>query len=230
MMHALAMIQTPQPPQTPQTPIARGVGPGGSDIVVGGADPAQVYEGYRHQRSELQDQLERLQDQRNDISNRLQAPELNDVDRKGLEQRMVNVDQRMAATEAQLAVADANVAKAASIPGAVVIPPPLPRQGPPEEFFVLSGIFMFVVLFPLSIAYARRIWRRGAQVVSQIPQELYERFSRLDQSVDAIAVEVERIGEGQRYLTRLYSEQQRSLGAGPAERIEAPIRERERQG
>jgi len=228
-MQALTSSQTPQPAQGAPV-IATGAGQGGSDLLVkGGADPAQVYEGYRNQRSELANQLDRLEDQRRDISSRLQGEEINDVDKKGLEQRLGTVDQRIAATEAQLAIADANVARAAAVPGAVVPPPPFKREGPPEEFFVLSGIFMFVVLFPLTIAYARRIWRRGAQVVTQIPQEIYERFSRLDQSVDAIAVEVERIGEGQRYLTRMYSEQPRSLGAGPAERVEMPMREKERQ-
>jgi hypothetical protein len=226
---------TPQPAQGPQSPApvrVIGGGQGGSDIVIagGGANPAQVYEGYRNQRSELANQLDRLEDQRRDISGRLQESELNEVDRKGLEQRLVGVDQRISATEGQLALADANVAKAAAAPGAIVVPPPPPpREGPPDEVYVLSGVFMFVVLFPLTIAYARRIWRRGAQVVTQIPQEIYERFSRLDQSVDAIAIEVERIGEGQRYLTRLYSDQPRVLGAGAAERVEAPVRERERQ-
>ncbi|HMC54786.1 MAG TPA: hypothetical protein VKH19_06400, partial [Gemmatimonadaceae bacterium] len=132
-------------------------------------------------------------------------------------------------TETQLAAADANVARAAAVPGAIVIPPPMKREGPPEEFYVLSGLFVFVVLFPLAIAYARRIWRRGAQVVTQIPQEIYERFSRLDQSIDAIAVEVERIGEGQRYLTRLHGDQQRSVGPGAAERVQMPVGEKERQ-
>lgn len=221
-----------QPTQVSQAPApvtATGIGQGGADVVVSGADPSQVYEGYRHQRSELADQLERLEDQRGDISGKLQDPQLNDVDRKGLEQRITTLDQRISATEAQLAIADANVAKAAAIPGAVVIPKPIPRPGPPDEVYVLSGIFMFVVLLPLSIAYARRIWRRGAQIVTQIPQEMYERFSRLDQSVDAIAIEVERIGEGQRYLTRLYGDQPRPLGAGAAEHVELPVREKERQ-
>jgi hypothetical protein len=82
----------------------------------------------------------------------------------------------------------------------------------------LSGLFMIVVLLPLSIAYARRLWRRGAAAVSTLPGELAERLTRMEQAVDAIAVEVERIGEGQRYMTR-------QLGAGPAEPIE--IKERE---
>jgi hypothetical protein len=88
---------------------------------------------------------------------------------------------------------------------------------------------MLIVLLPISIAFARRIWRRSAAAVSKLPQDLYDRFARVDQSLDAIAVEVERIGEGQRFLTRMYTEQQRSLGAGAAERVESPERERDRQ-
>jgi hypothetical protein len=180
----------------------------------------------RAQRSELQRQLERLDDTRGSLSDRLhQATEA--VDRKGLEQRVVDVDARIADVEKQIAAADAEVARAAAIPGAVVEPRPIRREGPPEEFFVLSGVFMFVVLFPLTIAYARRIWRRGAAVVSALPAELMNRFTRLEQAVDAIAVEVERIGEGQRFVARYLAgeENQRALGAGAAEPIEVKQRE-----
>lgn len=38
------------------------------------------------------------------------------------------------------------------------------------------------------------------------------RLSRLEQAVDAIAVEVERISEGQRFTTKLLSEQARQSG------------------
>lgn len=226
-------LLTPQPAQPPQ-----GSGPvvvvdQGGRATISGGNPAQVYEGFRHQRSELANQLERLEDQRGNISGRLQSEDLNEVDRKGLEQRLQSVDQRITATEAQLAIADANVARTAAVPGAIVETPPPEPRGPPEEVFVLSGIFIFVVLLPISIAFARRIWKRGSNAISQIPQELYDRFSRLDHSIDAIAVEVERIGEGQRYLTRLHADQlqqrDRALGAGAAERVELPVREREGQ-
>ena len=59
--------------------------------------------------------------------------------------------------------------------------------------------------------------------------ELYDRFNRVDQAIDAIAIEVERIGEGQRYLTRSIAEQQRALGAGAAEPVRASEREPDRQ-
>jgi hypothetical protein len=198
---------------------------GGVQIIRGVGSPTASWQAARQQRSELRDQLERLEDQRNDIRQELRSS-TGDADQKGLEQRLTAVDARIADVEKQLAAADANVAAAAAIPGAVQEPRPIPRQGPPEEFFVLVGIFMFIVVLPLTIAYARRIWRRGAAVVSTIPQEIYDRFARLDQAIDSVAIEVERIGEGQRFLTRVYTDQQRGLGAGPAERVDAPDRER----
>jgi hypothetical protein len=194
----------------------------------GRGSPTAVYEAMRQQREELENQLERLEDQREEVTDQLRTPTVEGADQKGLETRLAAIDGRIASVESQLAEADAAVARAAAIPGAVQPPPPpRPREGPPEEVFVLAGIFMFIVILPLVIAYARRIWRRGAATVAAIPQEIYERFARLDQAIDSVAIEVERIGEGQRFLTRLHAE--RGLGAGPAERIEVPDREPQRQ-
>jgi hypothetical protein len=46
-------------------------------------------------------------------------------------------------------------------------------------------------------------WRRPDAAA---PPELTSRLTQLEQSVEAVAVEVERIGEGQRYVTRLFTE------------------------
>jgi hypothetical protein len=81
------------------------------------------------------------------------------------------------------------------------------REGPPEQVFVLGGIFMFVAILPISIAYARRIWRRSAAAVTALPRDVIDRFTQIDQAVESIAVEVERIGEGQRFITRVLAEQ-----------------------
>lgn len=214
--------QTPIPPTPPVAPV---LAPGGQ--LLGTTSPSATYEAFRHQRDVLGNQLDRLEDQRREISQSLQQLGLNSVDQKALEQRLTVVDGRITDVEKQIAAADLQIAKSAAIPGAVVERPDPGRQGPPEEAFVLGGLFMIVVLLPISIALARRIWRRGAATLSKLPQELYDRFARLDQSIDAIAVEVERIGEGQRFLTKLQTDQ-RALGAGPAERIEMPERQREK--
>jgi len=199
-------------------------------IVSGGgsSSPRAIYQALGHQRSELRDQLNDLENQREEIASRLKATPLTEaVIRSGMEQRLAQIDQRIVALDRQIAEADAAVARAAAVPGAVV-PTPSPRQsGPPEEFWVISGLILVPSAFILTIAYARRIWRRGAAVVAAIPQEVFDRFNRVDQAIDSMAIEVERIGEGQRYLTRVLADRQ--LGAGAAQPVEIREREAERQ-
>jgi len=119
------------------------------------------------------------------------------------------------------------------VPGATIEPPRVNvvRRGPPEEAFVLGGMFIFFVMMPLTIAYARRLWKRGAiAMTAEMPPELTDRLNRLEQAVDAVAVELERVGEGQRYVTRVFTEGQRALGAGAADPLEVRQREALHQG
>lgn len=217
--------QVVQPPPAPPA-IAGKVTVDGKPLT----SPNEIYSGLEHQRRVLGDQMQSLQNDRREVSRQLSGEEsgtLNASDRTGLEKRLATIDQRIEGVEKQIAVADAQVAQAAAVPGAVIDPPPYVRQGPPEEVFVLGGIFLFVAIFPLSIAYARRIWRRGASVAASIPSDIVERFTQLDQAVESIAVEVERIGEGQRFITRVLSDQgsRAALGEGAARPIEAKPRE-----
>ena len=184
------------------------------------ATPEQLYKAAEHQREVLGNQMERLKDERRDITNRLGAQEeaLSAADKAGLEKRLTAIDGRIEQLDNQIAAADAHVATTAAIPGAIVEHPPEPRHGPPEEVFVLGGIFMFVAILPISIAYARRIWRRSAAAVAALPHDIVERFTQIDQAVESIAVEVERIGEGQRFITRVLSEQGRPALGEPAAR------------
>ncbi|MFN2397704.1 MAG: hypothetical protein ABR543_03515 [Gemmatimonadaceae bacterium] len=68
--------------------------------------------------------------------------------------------------------------------------------------FVSIGFFTSVT----SIAY---YWfnRRGGKM--ELPRELAgmdERLRRIEQAVDSIAIEVERVSEGQRFVTRLLAD------------------------
>jgi len=200
--------------------------PGTAPVVAGAARSAPsasaIYEGFKAQRNELNNQLEQLQNTRGGINNELEDMAASAPQRPGLEARLKEVDGRISAVDQMLAGNAAQIAQAASIPGAVVQAPAPVYQGPPEEVYVLSGIFMFIVLLPLSIALAKRIWRRGSAVVTSFPRELADRLSRMEQAVEATAVEVERIGEGQRFLTRLFTEGEgaRAIGAGAAQPLE----------
>jgi hypothetical protein len=195
-----------------------------------------VYDAYVRMRDVLRSQLEQLQDQREEVSEQLQEPMVGGSDRAGLSRRIENLDNRIALLDRQVADVDRAIAQAAAAPGASVRftearPDPPAPSGPPDEeiFIVLGSLFILAVLLPLTIAYARRIWRRGAQVASDLPREIIDRLTKMDQNIDAIAIEVERIGESQRYLTRVVAEQQAALPAGAAKPVEAPQREAEWQ-
>ena len=218
----------PAIPPIPLVPAIPGI-PGQEIVFLGGegASAQAVYQALKAQRRELGNQLENLENRRQELSQRLEEPMVGGADRKGLEGRITEVDQRISAIDKQIAESEAQIARQAAVPGAAVEPREPRREGPPEEVFILGGIFIFVVLLPLSIALARRVWRRGVATITKLPAELTERLSRLEQGVDAVAVEVERIGEGQRYMARLMGDDPslRAIGAGAAEPVEVKARE-----
>jgi len=207
--------QAPTPAPTPNAPVLA-AGPRA------GASAPAIYEGFKAQRRELSNQLNELESTRSDISSQLEQLSASSPERKGLETRMTDVDSRIATVDQMLASNAAQIATASAVPGAVVEPPQIIRNGPPEEAYIVGTIFMFVFLLPISIAFARRIWRRSAAVVTSFPREIADRLSRMEQAVEATAVEVERIGEGQRFLTRLLTEGEgaRAIGAGAAQPLE----------
>jgi hypothetical protein len=176
----------------------------------------------RAQRSELNNQVSQLDDKRGDLMRELRSSETPGEAKPGLEARIKEIDARILATEQQLASADQSVAKAAAVPGAVVETPRPVRNGPPEEIFAIPIVFTVVVLMPLAIAWSRRIWKRGATIIAPVPQEVRDRLDRLSEAVESIALEVERIGEGQRFVTKVMSESGRSLGAGAAQPLGVP--------
>lgn len=68
-----------------------------------------------------------------------------------------------------------------------------------------------VALTPIWRAIGRRMEGRGLGDPGRA--ELVERMERMEQALDAIAVQVERIAEGQRFTTRLLSERSSGLDA-----------------
>jgi hypothetical protein len=96
-------------------------------------------------------------------------------------------------------------------------PPNFPTRSlpfDPIEMVATAGGILFVA-FPLTLAIVRFIWKRSSSAPAPaITAEQTRRFDRLEQSVDAIAIEVERISENQRYLTKLLGETKQKQGLG----------------
>lgn len=70
---------------------------------------------------------------------------------------------------------------------------------------VAWSIAAMVLGLPLIRAWTRRMERRGES--QQVSPQMDDRLLRIEQAVEAIAIEVERISEGQRYLAKLQAEQ-----------------------
>ncbi len=83
------------------------------------------------------------------------------------------------------------------------------------EVLVPLGFFAMVtsiaVGVPLVKAFARRLDQQSTQ--PRIPSEVIARLERMEQAIESVAIEVERISEGQRFTTKLLSERSR----GPAD-------------
>jgi hypothetical protein len=79
---------------------------------------------------------------------------------------------------------------------------------------VVDGVWIPIVLFtsvpimaigiPIARAYAKRMEHGGD--AARMPPDVTARLERMEQAIDSIAVEVERISEGQRFTTKLLSE------------------------
>ena len=96
----------------------------------------------------------------------------------------------------------------------------------PEIVVPVAFIVMIITLaigVPLVRAYARSL--EAASKFPQIPHEVEARLERMEQSLEAVAIEIERISEGQRFTTKLLSEGNRSgrqIGAANAPADNAP--------
>jgi len=83
----------------------------------------------------------------------------------------------------------------------------IPGELIPIVLFIMMGVT--AIGWPIARAMARKMDREAVQ--PKIPLELQGRLERMEQAIDSIAVEVERISEGQRFTTKLLSDRQQSL-------------------
>ena len=80
---------------------------------------------------------------------------------------------------------------------------------------MITGIVMVLGL-PIVIVQARKLWMRDSTSAAQASPETDHRLERIEQAIDAMAVEVERIAEGQRFVTKLLADRGQERVAIPA--------------
>lgn len=204
---------TVSPAQAPALPTERGT------ITITGADGVQQrlplpmnraeVNGLKSQRSELSDQLISAASRRHELATELRSA-VNGPDRAGLEQRIGVLDKRMVQIESDIA----STGRQLSAAPLDVIGSAQAGNGDdmPQNVAAISGAFIALILFPLTFVLARNLWKRGSRSSAVAPQQLPgdsgQRLERLEQGMDAIAIEIERVAEGQRFVTRILSEGQ----------------------
>ncbi len=180
----------------------------------------EMYNAARLASRDLHAQHAQLRSERRQLQQELTAAQ-SPSDKQGLERRLTALDARILDVEKQLASADALVATRAGIPGVVVQEVPREPDIPAEAVLLGMGGMAMVVLLPLSIAFGIRYIKRGGAARPALPPDLGDRVSNIERGIEAVAIEVERLGEGQRFVTQLLAEseqrrQQRLLTADAA--------------
>jgi hypothetical protein len=88
------------------------------------------------------------------------------------------------------------------------------------EIVVPLGAFTCAVVLAIGVPIARAYSRRmdAESKNPRLPAEVTDRLERMEQALDSVALEVERISEGQRFTTKLLSE---ARGADEARQIKS---------
>lgn len=185
----------------------------------------------RARASELSNQLRSAANRRGEVQRQLRSA--TGADRAGLEQRLGILDARIARLEGDI---DENGSQLASLAAnrASTAQPSFPgdnfqRNRAMNNLVPIVIVFTLFVLSPIALSISRMLWKRGS-MPRQAPQspENAQRLERMEQAIDSIAIEIERVSEGQRFVTRLMAGRQGALGAGqaPAQPIAMPVGEK----
>lgn len=77
-----------------------------------------------------------------------------------------------------------------------------------EDIVVPALFFLTIIVLSLGIPLVRSYARRmdSAPLQPRVPADLEARLDRIEAIVETVAVEVERLAEGQRFTTRILSE------------------------
>jgi hypothetical protein len=172
-------------------------------VITGVPTTAAEVQALRAKRSELSNQLESAAGRRARLSKSLEGKE--GADRAGIEARISVLDKRILQLESDMAETGRQLTMA---PAAMVATTGTARGFSRfDSNTVAPVLFVLFVLAPIALTASRMMWKRTRFPQAAAPSvEDSHRLERLEQGMDAIAIEIERVSEGQRFVTRLLSE------------------------
>lgn len=230
------IAQTPTAPSPPALPVL--------PVPAQAGDLASL----QVQVAELRVQLSGLQAQWNGLYAQLNRMLQTNPARPGVQQQWADVGVQIAKVEGDIARLETRITQLGGRPGSLQRPGRFPDNFNPNVAVPAVTLVTLALVLPVSIAWARRLFRAAPRPPA-MPHDMAMRLERMEHAVDAIAIEVERVSEGQRFVTKVLAgkpvqassdnshtesplAQQKpplALGAGPIEPIVVGERERVRQ-
>jgi hypothetical protein len=222
----------PAAPAAPQPPaIPGGVTVSGSELAARPLTQVDV-DALKARRNELKNQLDAAVGRRNEAARALTKSD-DGVAKTGIEQRLTVLDQRIVQIEQDIA---SNGRQLAMAPGTMVAGAEQDGSGGSQRYgpfssgqlTAISIVSIVMIWAPLAFAGARVMLKRWA-VAKPAPQVLESatRIARMEESIDAIAIEIERISEGQRFVTQLMAKRAEVAALGEGAAAVEPKKERQ---
>lgn len=161
----------------------------------------------RERRSDISSQITSAMSRRSDMIEEMNdAPE---AAKQGYLEQVRVLDQRIVTLEMDLEESGRMLRTGLTVDNgtALVAPPERGFQGLSEDAQIAMGVsFSLFFLLPLALGLTRLMWRRARRNEARPAAENDARMERLEQAVDAIALEIERVGESQRYQQKILAE------------------------
>lgn len=162
----------------------------------------------REHREQIASQLTNVSARRRQLADEIRESPAG-ASRTGLEARMAVLDQRIIQLETDLA----STGRLLTLAPAELIAstPQYPQGGDDFEEGLFAGGFTVLLFLPLAYYFLRRRWKKRNVRGGALPDmssESARRLERLEQGMESIAIEIERVSEGQRFVTRLLAEGQ----------------------
>jgi len=207
-MQTSTEAQAPAAPAAVQAPVTvTTIGADGKTQTLQVPKTMSEVAGLVEQRRQLSEQLISVTSRRSELSREIGiAPE--GASRTGLENRIRVLDDRIVQLETDLAATGRQLSAAPA--GLVAIAEQdehPPNQGADGfEDGMAAGVFSVLSFFAVVYAWRRFRRRKSPKRQTPLPIESDGRLERLERGMEAIAIEIERVSEGQRFVTKLLSE------------------------
>jgi len=213
-------------PTTVPSQITVSLGPPGSDVItIPTPRTARDIDALKARRDELSNQLQSVDSRRSKLISQLKQTS-DPTAIKGLESRLSLLDARQLQLESDIQQTGQQLTSpAAGLLATTATQPAFAGLGQ-RDVMTLSVLSILFIFFPLAFGAARAMWKRSSRPgpAPAVFTETAQRLERLEASVDAIAIEIERISEGQRFVTKLLSEGQPAPMLSAGQRTPETIR------